>query len=556
MRKLFLIITLSLSLSYIYGQGWTTCGTFSGKLSGTLTHITFNQSTSTPIYDTVPSPSGTIPQNDFLIVLHDSLAFDSLGNTIISSNNNGIINPSSLGLIANDTVSIVSFSYDIQQFKLVTQGLFTNSVPFLGSCCYLIDQQSNTNGYCSALNNIGITDSSDINTIQDVINIVSIFKYGAVKPLSLIGLNNALMDINSVMQTMSSIGCTNGVNELCYAFDSSSANHDQYVLTACKASFNYSDSNCIVNFNNNSIGAISYLWDFGDGSQSLLQNPTHTYSSSGTYNVILSTYDSSGVFCDSISQFVTVNCVSLCQASFNYSDSNCIVNFNNNSIGAISSYQWDFGDGTSSNLQNPTHTYSSSGTYNVTLFSINSNGVCCDSVSQYVTVNCGGCQASFSYYSSSWDCQAYFSNTSIGAISYLWDFGDGGQSLLQNPTHTYSSSGTYNVILSSYDSSGVFCDSISQYVNISCSITDIEDEYVPKSKLFPTYIDQHFTIEISGNIHSTYSLEIIDRLGKSIYKTALSENKTIIKRNNIPSGVYLLQLYNGRHRETHKVLFK
>ena len=218
--------------SNIYDQGWTTCSTTSGTLSGTSTDIAINQSTSTPIYATSPSPTGTIPQNDFLIVLHDSVAFDNLGNTIINSNNNGIINPSSLGLNIDDTISVVSFSYDIQQFKLLTQGLLMNSVPFIGTCCGIFDSLQPIPGICDTLLAVGINDSSDVNTIQYVLNIVSIFKYGKIKPLSLRGLNNGLVKINETIGTLNSIGCVNEVVTICYALDSLTSNHDKYIVTS------------------------------------------------------------------------------------------------------------------------------------------------------------------------------------------------------------------------------------------------------------------------------------------------------------------------------------
>ena len=75
---------------------------------------------------------------------------------------------------------------------------------------------------------------------------------------------------------------------VCNTYDSHlTINCSGSIDTACQVEFTFYDSNCVVTFSNNSSGAFSYLWDFGDGNQSTLENPVHTYSISGTYNVIL-----------------------------------------------------------------------------------------------------------------------------------------------------------------------------------------------------------------------------------------------------------------------------
>jgi len=87
---------------------------------------------------------------------------------------------------------------------------------------------------------------------------------------------------------------------------------------------------------------------------------------------------------------VQVFCPIGCQVSFTaYPDSNCVVYFQNNSTGAAV-YSWSFGDGGSSNQFSPQHTYSSSGTYQVSLFAFDSLGNYCDSDTLMVSINCGG----------------------------------------------------------------------------------------------------------------------------------------------------------------------
>ena len=196
----------------------------------------------------------------------------------------------------------------------------------------------------------------------------------------------------------------------------------------------------------------SWSWTFGDpnsaaNNTSTLQNPPHIFTHAGNFNVVLTATSDSG--CQSTTTLnVLVNPLPV--AAFT-STKVCLNNptvFNNGSIGA-SQWDWAFGDGNISNIQNPIHTYLGSGTYVSTLI-VTSIGSCKDTVTDTITVYplpivnftadsiCVGYATSFTDGSS----------ISNGTITlWHWDFGDGNSSSLQNPTHIYSSSGTYNVTL-------------------------------------------------------------------------------------------------------------
>ena len=132
----------------------------------------------------------------------------------------------------------------------------------------------------------------------------------------------------------------------------------------------------------------SWYWNFGDGTSSTLQNPVHTYLTSGTYNVYLEI--SSATCADSIVQTIVVgNSTQPCNAAFystcpNNLPSNNVVSFFDNSQGNPTSWSWSFGDGTSSSSQNPVHTYVNNGTYTVLLMITSQN--CFDSIYQTITV--------------------------------------------------------------------------------------------------------------------------------------------------------------------------
>lgn len=115
----------------------------------------------------------------------------------------------------------------------------------------------------------------------------------------------------------------------------------------------------------------------------------------------------------------------------------------------IVGWSWNFGDGNTSNLQNPFHLYGSSGIYNVTLIVTSSNG-CVDSVTKQVEVYPFP-NANFGVDGICVDVESQFNDsTTIGSgsiASWYWTFGDGSNSTSQNPIHTYANSGTYTVTL-------------------------------------------------------------------------------------------------------------
>src|SRR4029079_11103340 len=116
--------------------------------------------------------------------------------------------------------------------------------------------------------------------------------------------------------------------------------------------------------------------------------------------------------------------------------------------GGGNSYTWDFGDGSgTSSLQNPSHTYTTPGTYTVTLSA--SLGSCsdADSIVNYITVNPAP-TAAFSAANVCLGDVMNFTNPSSGATSYSWNFGDGvGTSSSTNPSYTYSTANTFTVAL-------------------------------------------------------------------------------------------------------------
>lgn len=143
------------------------------------------------------------------------------------------------------------------------------------------------------------------------------------------------------------------------------------------------------------------------------------------------------------------------------------VNTSTDPAGVTSAYRWDFGDGSSAQTQDATHTYTSPGVYIVRLFQTPSAGAA-DSVSMSLNLSSApgpsgesnrlhGIQtASFTFSIISRAYSATFSNTSVNAGSYIWKFGDGTTSTTDSSifTHKYMAAGTYHVHLTASGSNG------------------------------------------------------------------------------------------------------
>ncbi|NDH07563.1 PKD domain-containing protein, partial [bacterium] len=128
---------------------------------------------------------------------------------------------------------------------------------------------------------------------------------------------------------------------------------------------------------------------------------------------------------------------------------------------------WSFGDGITSSILSPTHTYSTGGTFIVKLV-ITSAAGCKDSVTQSVNVN-GLPVPNFTIIGAT-NCTnnltLSFTNTSTGASNYNWSFGDGNTSSLTNPTYAYAVAGTYTIKLVATSANGCV-DSTKQTVTFT-----------------------------------------------------------------------------------------
>jgi len=195
----------------------------------------------------------------------------------------------------------------------------------------------------------------------------------------------------------------------------------------------------------------SWAWDFGDENASNEQNPTHTYNIPGTYNVTLTVTNAKGNNSETKTNYIVINPPT---AEFNATPLSggapLTVNFTDQSTGTPTSWAWDFGDGSTSTENNPTHIYSTPGTYTVSLTVTNVGGTNSTVKTGYITVSTIIPLADFTAAPTTGTTPLAVQFTDQSAYTptnWLWNFGDGTISTKQNPAHTYTNIGTYTVKL-------------------------------------------------------------------------------------------------------------
>lgn len=293
-----------------------------------------------------------------------------------------------------------------------------------------------------------------------------------------------------------SLGCTKTLKKTNYitVLSKPTANFSTTDTFRCNPPYN-------VSFSNSSSGASSYTWDFGDGSSSTATTPSHTYTASGSYTVRLIASSANG--CTDTITKTNYIVVDSSTANFTFPSPVCKgtpMTFTNTSTPIGSSHSWAFGNGGTSSLQSPAYTYTTAGTFNVTLVESYGGG-CRDTVIKSVTISpspaiafttndTAGCTVPFN---------ASFTNTTTGAVSYAWNFGPG-TSTATNPSYNYTSLGNYTVQLIATSANGCK-DTLIKPNYIKLAVPNASMTASPANTCVNTPVS--FLASVSGSIAAT-----------------------------------------------------
>lgn len=273
---------------------------------------------------------------------------------------------------------------------------------------------------------------------------------------------------------------------------------------------------------------------------------------------------------------IFVQKMSQCNISSGYSfvdNGNGNYSFTNTSSGNFNQSHWSFGDGNTSTSTNPNHTFSANGTFIVVLTVNDSvfNGNCFDYFIDTITVSGvvspAQCAAGFVMYPDTSTGNITVVNSSTGSnLTYLWNFGDGNTSTLQNPNHTYSTSGPFYLCLTVDDGNScidTYCDSIGSNgvvfkqtgftINVISPpiITGINnvEKIISEITIYPNPTSNQLIIDSEQKINE---ISIIDITGKTlrVYTTSLNS----INVSDLPSGIYFIKLITNENTITKKLI--
>lgn len=382
----------------------------------------------------------------------------------------------------------------------------------------------------------------------------------------------------------------------------------------CQADFSYSTpaaTSTTANFTNTSSVNLNvphtthYEWDFSDGGTSTSVNPPHNFAARGHYPVNLQVYHVENSTQDtllshSVKKMVSVATIDTCNAAFAASPnaSNYLqMDFTNLSYyetqkpyANLVEYDWNFGDGSTSTAENPSHTYAQDGNYPVELIITTLDSLqfppdtlCFSTYTSTVNVSPATtpfCNAEFTLdTTNSGQGNVFIINTSTPAsgnpafiTSYFWDFGDGVTSTQPFPVHVYNAPGAYQLCLSitSKDANGDYCtDTHCDTVGLDStgaliykSLTGFtlhvldpnsvgQEEYnFDQVSLYPNPATDRLSIEGAAPGTRWY-LYRID--GSLVAKGILNESYNSVDISDKEKGLYLMKFVNENKQSARKL---
>ena len=307
----------------------------------------------------------------------------------------------------------------------------------------------------------------------------------------------------------------------------------------------------VVNFTDLSLDSVdTWNWDFGDGNTSTEQHPQHTYIDPGMFTVSLTVSGPGGSNNLSKTDYIVVNYAPPTAGFLGYPTTGMPplgVTFNDMSADSVDSWSWSFGDGATSTLQNPEHTYIESGSYTVSLTVNGPGGSDTETKNNYITVSDMPPAADFSGDPTSgyFPLQVYFTDLSSGAITdWKWYFGDGNTSTMQDPSHTYAVAGNYSVSLRLDGPGG--SDSISKenYITVLVGVEEHHSEYL---RIFPNPCNEFLIVRSERPVRN---VSLADLIGNIVYDEKVKENGPYEKKISMLEmnpGIYFCRivLQNG-----------
>jgi PKD repeat protein len=293
---------------------------------------------------------------------------------------------------------------------------------------------------------------------------------------------------------------------------------------------------------------LTFDWSFGDGGGASANSaPSHTYASTGTYIVTLTAYSLCG---DSIVVYDTVEVCTPVNLMFTESASGSTFNFTATPAN-LTSYNWDFGDGSAGTGLSVSNTYSTNGTYTVVLTATDSCGT--EHTYSKDVATCDPPMGNFNFNivsTSSNGMTVDFFASSTGATQFHWFWGDGTNDKGNSPNAQH----TYGVISLQYTVRLLLINDCGDTTVIIHSLTEVGmNEYSTALDVYPNptqgYVQLEFSAAVSGEI------ELFNAAGlKVVHETITEANEFRLDLQSLPSGSYEIRIYSAEDLWRRRIL--
>lgn len=316
-----------------------------------------------------------------------------------------------------------------------------------------------------------------------------------------------------------------------------------------------------VAFSDHSTGTpTTWLWDFGDGNTSTEQNPTNTYINAGSYTVTLTVSNSDGTKTTTKADYITVTTenlppLALFTVNTTSGKTNETIQFTDESMYKPTAWRWFFGDGSTSNEQNPKHVYTNPGVYTVTLNTTNENGSNAETKIDYITIVVGDApnvNFEVDQQNVNEDSPVQFTDLSdLNPTEWYWDFGDGEDSEEQNPIHVYVHPGTYSVSLTATNSNGVSTLVKENFITVNNVNYTAINEFNGTVDIHPNPTNGVLNIVATNDCNS---LAFFDLNGRKVYETLTRCKTEVIDVTMLEKGIYILKINAENSFQSKKII--
>jgi PKD repeat protein len=379
------------------------------------------------------------------------------------------------------------------------------------------------------------------------------------------GANGTTFEITT-LNNNDTVRCIITPSESCDGIKTSNAIVAQ-ILNPASATFTTSVSSRTVTFTKTFAQTATYFWSFGDGNTASTANPTHTYTADGTYNVTLVANNTCGV--DSTTQSIVVSTKDFQATAITGVTTGCTISNlgvirlaikNLRSVAAQNinaSYQINGGtiqNGTLANLNaSATATLnftqradlSADGIYVIKAWVSDAEDL--DRSNDTITVtivNQAKPDASFASVAGT-NGAFTFNNTTKSDVTatYAWNFGDGATSTNENPSHSYTQSGTYTVTMIATNACGVDTATETNTVVVSGVALQANEKYV---RAYPNPNNGTFAIDLRLTKSDNITINVFNANGQLVHTQALgliSQENVNLDLSTLTPGVYNVSIH-------------